>query len=92
MREVLPDYMTMGESGMGGHAQHAQMMGVPKNSLPMGGGEGPFSYIDMGGMFTILKVRESLDRADDIGWYSHPSGSVAERASTAELVKDGIKN
>ena len=56
---LLPGYMTMGGTGMGGMA----MMGmpVPKNSIPMGGGTGPFATIDMGGMFTILKVARDND-------------------------------
>jgi hypothetical protein len=33
----------------------------------------------MGGMFTVLKVREGLARGDykDPGWYKHPQGTVA---------------
>ena len=50
--------MTMGETGMGDMAEMG--MPVPKNSIPMVGGKGPFGYIDMGGMFTILKVREGI--------------------------------
>ncbi len=44
----------------------------------------------MGGMFTVLKVREHLDNYADPGWYDHPPGTVAERASAAELRADGI--
>jgi hypothetical protein len=35
--------------------------------------------MEMGGMFTVVKVRESLARNDykDPGWYKHPSGTVA---------------
>lgn len=35
-------------------------MPVPKNSIPMGGAHGPFDYITMGGMFTIVKTRRNL--------------------------------
>lgn len=56
----------------------------------MRGGEGPFSYIDMGGMFTLLKVRERPELADPNGWYEYPKGSVATVASAAELAADGI--
>jgi hypothetical protein len=40
----------------------------------------------MGGMFTVLKVREGLARGDykDPGWYKHPAGTVA-REWTGEL-------
>jgi hypothetical protein len=32
----------------------------------------------MGGMFTILKIREGLQSYDeDPGWYQHPAGTVA---------------
>jgi hypothetical protein len=42
-------------------------------------GEGPYGNIEMGGMFTVLKVREDLARGDyrDPGWYHPPKGSVA---------------
>ena len=44
----------------------------------------------MGGMFTIVKIREHLDSYGDPGWYEHPPGTVAEAASVAELGRDGI--
>jgi len=33
----------------------------------------------MGGMFSVVKVREGLTRNDykDPGWYKHPAGTVA---------------
>ena len=85
---LLPEYMTMGETGMGGMGEMG--MEVPKNSIPMRGGPGPFSYIDMGGMFTVLKVRHGLESYEDPGWYRHPSGTVAIKASSEELRRDGI--
>ena len=73
---LVPDYMVMGDKGgaMGG-----MTMKLPENTLPMMSGEGPFGPIDMGGMFTTVKVREGLARNDykDPGWYQHPKGSVA---------------
>jgi manganese oxidase len=66
-------------------------MPMPPNSLPMRGGPGPFSYIDMGGMFTILKVRDEPDRADPNGWYAHPPGTVAGPATAQQLAADGIE-
>jgi hypothetical protein len=65
-------------------------MPVPKNSIPMQGGQGPFGLIDMGGMFTVLKVRKDLVSYDDPGWYVHPRGTVAAAASDADLQRDGI--
>jgi hypothetical protein len=42
-------------------------------------GAGPFGPLEMGGMFTVVKVREGLARNDykDPGWYKHPLGTVA---------------
>jgi manganese oxidase len=88
MSRIMPDYMTMGQNGMGGMGE--MVMPVPKNSLPMRGGPGPFSYIDMGGMFTVLKVRDDPSRADPNGWYVHPKGSVAGPADPKKMAKDGI--
>jgi FtsP/CotA-like multicopper oxidase with cupredoxin domain len=89
MSRVAPDYMSMGQTGMGGMGE--MEMPIPPNSLPMRGARGPFSYIDMGGMFTILKVREDPERADPNGWYEHPAGTVASRADAARLRADGIE-
>jgi FtsP/CotA-like multicopper oxidase with cupredoxin domain len=72
---VLPGYMAMGHTGMGDMMD----MGRPKNTLPMMTGTGPFGAIEMGGMFTVLKVREGITNYDDPGWYKHPEGSVARR-------------
>jgi len=88
-RSLLPGYMTMGHDGMA--AMSDMSMPVPENSIPMLGGKGPFGTITMGGMFTLLKVREQLaDPHTDPGFYQHPPGTVAERASAADLARDGI--
>jgi hypothetical protein len=90
VRPLLPGYMTMGEHGMGDMAEMG--MRAPKNSIPMLGSKGPFGYIGMGGMFTIVKVRESIDKSGaDPGWYTHPPGSVADKAKSDELARDGIE-
>jgi hypothetical protein len=54
-------------------------MPLPDNTLPMMSGSGPFGALEMGGMFTVVKVREGLARNDyrDPGWYEHPAGTVA---------------
>jgi hypothetical protein len=45
----------------------------------------------MGGLFTIVKVRDQLKSYDeDPGWYKHPSGTVAMKTSDADLARDGI--
>lgn len=75
VRQVLPGFMSMGESGMG----NMMMMGHPKNTLPMMSGKGPYGDIEMGGMFTVLKVREGITSYEDPGWYKPPPGSVARK-------------
>jgi hypothetical protein len=57
----------------------------------MVGGKGPFDYISMGGMFTMLKVREGLTNYDDPGWYQHPAGEVANVAAAEDLRRDGVE-
>jgi len=54
-------------------------------------GHGPFSYIDMGGMFTILKVREGITTYEDPGWYTHPTGTVAGPATPEEIAASGLE-
>jgi hypothetical protein len=89
VRALLPGYMTMGQAGMGDMADMG--MQVPPNSIPMLGASGPHDTITMGGMFTILKVRESLPRGyDDPGWYENPVGTQAVPAVEAEMQRDGI--
>ncbi|HEX7665453.1 MAG TPA: copper oxidase, partial [Polyangiaceae bacterium] len=75
LRKVLPGAMTMGESGMG----DMMAMGLPPNTLPMMSGQGPFGPIEMGGMFTVFKVREGITSYDDPGWYSPPPGTVPRK-------------
>lgn len=87
---LLPGYMTMGHTGMD-MGKHAEIMPMPRNTIAMKGGVGPFDYISMGGMFTIVKVRDHVKNYDqDPGWYQHPPGTVALKASPADLVRDGI--
>lgn len=88
VQALVPGFMTMGHDGMGAMAE--MKMGMPDNSIPMRGGHGPFANIDMGGMFTILKVRERPEDEDGSGWYQHPAGTVAQLASTEQLSADGI--
>ena len=74
---VIPDYMVMGERGM---ADMTEMeMPLPDNTAPMMTGDGPFGSVEMGGMFSMLKVRADQARGDysDPGWYEHPPGTVA---------------
>src|SRR5262245_36128774 len=91
VRPLLPGYMTMGHTGMD-MGRMAEVMPMPANSIPMKGAMGSFGdYISMGGMFTVIKVRDRLASYDkDPGWYQHPRGTVALKASAADLARDGI--
>jgi len=94
MQKLFPGYMTMGHLGMDDHGKHVQAghMSVPENSIPMVGTWGPHDYITMGGMFTILKVREKIsDYVQDPGWYENPPGTQSKAASGSEMKRDKIK-
>ena len=69
-KALIPGFMQMGQDGMA--AMGDMNMGMPRNSIPMQGGQGQFDPITMGGMFTILKVRDRLANYDDPGWYAYP--------------------
>ena len=77
IKKLVPDYMTMGSRGMA--EMGAMEMPMPDNTLPMMTGFGQFGPLEMGGMFSVLKVREDLAANDykDPGWYKHPQGTVA---------------
>jgi hypothetical protein len=85
IRTLLPGYMAMGEAGMAEHQDHTDMghMQGPENTLPMMMGKGPFGNLEMGGMFTVVKVRDDLEPGDnrDPGWYRNPDGTRARRVS-----------
>ena len=80
VKAILPGYMAMGETGMGNMME----MGRPKNTLPMMTGNGPFGPIEMGGMFTVLKVRAGITSYADPGWYTNPPGTVARPVPTPQ--------
>ncbi len=85
INRLIPDYMVMGERGM---ADMAEMeMPLPENTIPMMTGQGPFGSVEMGGMFSILKVRKTQKPGDysDPGWYQHPKGTVAYEWTGAPL-------
>jgi hypothetical protein len=91
IRPLLPAYMTHGHTGMD-MGKMAEVMPYPRNTISMKGATGPFGdYISMGGLFTIVKVRDRLKSYDDDpGWYQPAPGTVALKASDAELARDGI--
>ncbi len=75
-------YMPMGSQGM---ADMGTMeMPLPDNTLPMMTGFAQFGPVEMGGMFSVLKVREGLAHGDykDPGPYKNPEGTVARRVET----------
>ncbi len=75
--KLVPDYMVMGERGM---ADMAEMdMPIPDNTARMMTGEGPFGSVEMGGMFSVVKVRKGQKPGDygNPGWFKHPKGTVA---------------
>lgn len=86
LRKILPGYMAMGENGMAEHQDHVDSghMQGPRNTLPMMAGRGPHGNIEMGGMFTVVKVRNDLARHDfkDPGWYDAPKGTIASKVSS----------
>jgi hypothetical protein len=63
-------------------------MAMPDNTLPMMTGFGQFGPIEMGGMFTVMKIRADLAADDyrDPGPYKNPEGTVAyEFKGTVDL-------
>ncbi|HEX2584296.1 MAG TPA: multicopper oxidase domain-containing protein [Steroidobacteraceae bacterium] len=85
IQSQLPGYMAMGANGMAEHQQHLQRMDMPgpANTLPMMMGVGPHGNLEMGGMFTVVKVREALAHNSyaDPGWYNAPTSTMAKKIS-----------
>jgi hypothetical protein len=87
IKEFFPNFMgLMNINGMGEMfemygANKMMDMGIkmkyPTNMSPIGN-PGPFGVIEIGGMFTIFKIRDNITSYVDPGWYQHPSGTVAE--------------
>jgi FtsP/CotA-like multicopper oxidase with cupredoxin domain len=80
---LIPEYMVMSERGM---ADMAEMeMPLPDNTAPMMTGQGQFGSVEMGGMFSVVKVRKDQKPGDykDPGWYQHPEGTIAFEVSGA---------
>lgn len=75
--QLIPDYMHMGDRGM--HDMAEMEMPLPDNTLPMMTGSGPFGAIGMGGMFSVVKVRDNQKPGDykDPGWFKHAAGTLA---------------
>ncbi len=86
LARVEPRAMTMGQGGMGTN----MTMPIPSNSVAMRSSPGPHGPIDMGGMFTVIKVRERVTDADPAGWYAQPSGTRVDEATDDQMKRDGI--
>jgi hypothetical protein len=84
LERSVPRYAPEGMSM--GHMQDSRL----PNSLPMVGTRGPFGYITMGGMFTVLQIRDALQPDGSAGTYAHPPDTLAQPASTEELERDGV--
>ncbi len=88
--KLIPDYMAMGSAGMA--EMGAMEMPLPDNTLPMMTGQGPFGPVEMGGMFSVVKVHPDVKPGDfrDPGWYRHPPGTVAREwtGETPETTRD----
>ena len=87
---AIPAFRDAVQDRIGDDPEVAAAGDIPPNSLPMMGGVGPQGFITMGGMFTVLKVREKLDGAGDPGWYEPPPGTLAAPPTPEELARDGI--
>jgi FtsP/CotA-like multicopper oxidase with cupredoxin domain len=74
---LIPDYMVMGERGMADMTEMS--MPLPDNTLPMMSGDGPYGNLQMGGMFSVVKVRKEQAAGDyaDPGWFEQPAGTSA---------------
>jgi len=95
MRKMLPGYLAMGKAGMAEHQVHTQgnHHPGPANTLPMMMGVGPFGNLEMGGMFTVVKVRDDLAAGDfrDPGWYRNPEGRLARCVSQDPAFGDPVR-
>ena len=89
VQKILPGYIAMGEHGMAEHQDHVDMghHQGPPNTLPMMTGKGPHGNIEMGGMFTVVKVRDDLTVGDfsDPGWYEAPPGTIATKVDATKI-------
>ncbi len=83
IKKIVPNYMAMGSRGMA--EMGAMEMPMPENTLPMMTGFGQYGPMEMGGMFSVVKVREGLAVGDykDPGDYRHPEGTVAHEVQAA---------
>lgn len=94
IKQFFPDFIgLMNINGMG---DMFEMYGTKKlmdmgiimkypSNIPPIGNPGPFGVIELGGMFTIFKVRENLTSYVDPGWYQYPPGTIVEAVDISEI-------
>lgn len=77
IKQLRPEYTPMGTAGMADMGEMS--MEMPQNTVPMMTGWGAHGPIEMGGMFSVVKVREGISAGDytDPGWYENPPGTQA---------------
>jgi len=100
IKKFFPDFMgLMNINGMGDMFEmygtnqmmdRGMKMKFPPNIAPIGN-PGPFGVIEMGGMFTVFKVRDNITHYTDPGWYQHPIGTVAHPVSV-DTIPDFIQD
>lgn len=102
IRKFFPKFMgLMNINGMGEMFEmygsnrmmdKAIKMKFPSNISPIGS-PGQFGVIELGGMFTVFKVRDDITSYVDPGWYKNPQGTVAELVDNKKLpnIQSGIK-
>ena len=79
----LPEHTSVhwhGQRLPNGMADMAEIeMPLPDNTAPMMTGAGPLGSVEMGGMFSMVKVRKDQKPGDykDPGGFKHPEGTVA---------------
>jgi hypothetical protein len=78
--KLAPDAMVMGSTGM---AMGEMEMPMPDNTLPMMTGSGQFGPLEMGGMFTVVKIRDGLARDSyaDPGPYKNPPAPLPTKST-----------
>lgn len=97
IKKFFPNFIgLMNINGMGemfemyGSARAPAMLAkreFPANMSPIGN-PGPFGVIELGGMFTVFKVREDITSYADPGWYQQPAGTSVEVVKGYRLPKE----
>jgi hypothetical protein len=85
IRKISPGFLPMMRDGMAEHQEHTDGGHPgPVNTTPIMTGRAQFGNLEMGGMFTVVKVRDGIRPGDygDPGWYAHPPATVARKVSS----------